>query len=94
MRRGWNQADIAVRLTTAGVVFLDNQQTGVFALRTGIRLQAHRRVAGTRNQHLLQFGNHAAIACGLRIGRERVDIGKFRPSDRQHFRSRVQLHGA
>ena len=38
VRAGRDQADVAVRFTTAGVVVVDRQQAGVLALRAGVGL--------------------------------------------------------
>ena len=46
VRRRGNQADIAMPFATRRVISMDDQQAGVFALRTGIRLQRNRCIAG------------------------------------------------
>ena len=94
MRRRRDQANSTVRLTARFMVFLNDEQTGIFALRAGIWLQAHGGVAGRSAEHLLGFRDHAAETFGLRSRCERVNVGKLRPSDRQHFRGCIELHGA
>ena len=54
VRRSGNQADVAMRFAARRVIRVDDQQAGVFALRAGVRLQRHGRVAGGRDQHLLR----------------------------------------
>ena len=43
VRGGRNETDVAGRLAARGVIFADGEQAGVFALRTGVRLQGDRR---------------------------------------------------
>ena len=89
-----NQAHITVSLAVGFVEATDGQQTGVFTLRAGIGLDGNRIKAGNRFKLFLQIAQKLLITLGL-VGRgERVDIGKFRPSNRQHFGGSVQLHGA
>ena len=89
-----NEADVAMRLAAARVPGLDREQARVLALRAGIRLQRHRRVAGDRAQHPLEVGDELAIAFRLVGRRERVNIGERRPRHRNHLARRVQLHRA
>ena len=94
VRRRWDQAHVAVRFTAAGVVGVNDQQTGVLTLRTCVRLQAHGRVAGGGAQHLLELVDHLAVADGLVGRRERVDVRELGPRHRQHFCGGIELHGA
>ena len=94
VRRCRDQADVAMRVTARSVIRADDQQARVFALRAGIRLQRHGRVAGTRDEHGFELRDHLAIAACLSVRRERVNVRKFRPRDRNHLRGRVELHGA
>ncbi|KGS64740.1 hypothetical protein X979_6101 [Burkholderia pseudomallei MSHR7527] len=89
-----NQADIAVAFAARFVIRMDDEQARVLALRAGVRLQRHGRVARCRDEHLLELVDHLAIADGLLGGRERVDPAEFGPRDGQHFGGRVQLHRA
>ena len=89
-----NQAHITVGLAVGFVEAADGQQTGVLTLRAGIGLDGNRIKAGNRFKLFLQIAQKLLITLGL-IGRgERVDIGELRPSNRQHFGSSVQFHGA
>ena len=45
VRGGGNQADGAMALAAAAMIGADGQQSGVFALRAGIRLQRNRVIA-------------------------------------------------
>ena len=94
VRRRWNQADVAVAFAARFVIRLDYQQTRIFALRAGVRLQRDGRVARQGAQHVLQLADHFAVADRLRVRRERVDVGELGPGDRNHFAGRVELHGA
>ena len=58
----WDQAHVAVRLATVGVVVANREQSGVLALRSGIGLQGDLVVAGDPGQPVLQVGNHPAHA--------------------------------
>ena len=51
MSAGRNQADVAAGLAAALVVGANGEQPGVLPLRTGIRLQRHRVVAGESASH-------------------------------------------
>ena len=59
VRRGGDQADVAMRLAAAAMIAADGQQAGIFALRAGIRLQRNRVIAGDLAQPLLQASNIA-----------------------------------
>ena len=59
VRRGGDQADVAVRLAARGVVAADRQQPGIFALGAGIGLQRDRVVAGDLAQPLVQVARTA-----------------------------------
>ena len=72
----------------------DREQAGIFALRAGIRLHRDRVIAGDRAQLLREIVDQLVIAGGLINRSERVDLGKFRPGDRQHLGGAVQLHRA
>ena len=78
-----------------GVIRLDRQQAGVLALRTRVRLQRHRVVAGDRRSASV---SRSAIslrsARRVRRRRERMLAGELRPGDRLHLGGRVELHRA
>ena len=76
------------------VVPADGEQAGVFALRTGVRLQRDGGEAGDLRQPAFQLLAHLAIARGLVVRRKGMDARKLRPGDREHFRGGVQLHRA
>ena len=59
VRRGGDQADLAMRLAARGVIAADRQQAGIFALRAGIRLQRDRVIAGDVAQPLLRAARTA-----------------------------------
>ncbi len=91
---GRDQADIAVFRAAAGVIGADRQQPGVFTLGAGIGLQRYGGKAGALGQPALQIGEQLRIPGGLLRWSERMQIGEFRPADRQHFRAGVEFHGA
>ena len=94
VRRGGDQAHIAMRLAARGVIAADRQQPGIFALRAGIRLQRDRVIAGDIAQPLFQPRKQRVIARGLLARRERMQLAEFRPGQRDHLRGGVELHGA
>ncbi len=94
MCRRWNQADGAMRFTTAGVIRANGKQTGVLALRTGIGLQRYRVVSGAGAQHLLQFGGQLLIAFCLVERRERMQAAELLPGHRNHFGRGIEFHRA
>ena len=94
VRGGGDQADFSMRLAARGVIAADRQQAGIFALRAGIRLQRDRVIAGDVAQPLFQPREQRVIALGL-LGRcERMQAAELRPGQRNHFRGRIELHGA
>ena len=94
VRRGRNQADIALGLAARGVIVADGEQAGVFTLCAGIRLQRHARKAGDLGEHLLQLTQHRARAARLLGRRERMQRRELGPRERHQLRRGVQLHGA
>ena len=58
MRRRRNEADIALRVAAAQVIFANREEAGVFALRTRIWLHAHSIETGDRFEHCLELGDH------------------------------------
>ena len=80
-------------LTVGFLVTADGEHTAVFALCAGVRLEGNRVKAGNGFQAVFHIGKQFAIAGGLRFGSVRVDVGELSPSNRQHFRSRVEFHG-
>ena len=94
MRRGWNEAHLAQRLSARGVIGLDHQKPGVFALRSRIGLQRHRRVTRYCAKHALEAADHFPITDRLVCRREGMQVRKLGPGHRHHFAGRVELHGA
>ena len=94
MRRGRDQANIAMRLAARRMPAADRQQAGIFALRSGIRLQRNRRESGQFPQPLGQPLDQHAKPVGLILRRKRVHVGKSRQRNRDHLGGRVQLHRA
>ena len=89
-----NQADVAVRFALGFLIAADGKHTAVFALRAGVGLEGNRVKTGNGFQAVLHVGQEFAVACGLGFGGVGVDVGEFRPSNRQHFGGSVELHGA
>src|SRR3546814_14415116 len=94
MRRGGNQADVAVLLAQALVILADGHEAGVLALRAGVGLQRDGVEAGRRAEHALQLVEELAVALHLVERREGMDLRAFRPGDRLPLSRRVQLHGS
>ncbi len=94
MCRRWDKADIAMRITTSQMVIADRQQARILALRAGIWLHGEGVVSGHSAELGGEIVDHFLVAQSLIGWDERMDVGEFRPGDRQHFRGCVQLHGA
>ncbi len=94
VRRGRDQADVALGIPAGVVVAADRQQAGELALGTGVRLDGHLVVAGDLGEVGFQSGNQFPPAFGLGVRGERVDGGELRPGDGFHLGGGVQLHGA
>ncbi len=92
--RGRDQAHVAVAFAARFMVLLDHQEARVLALRAGVRLQRDGGVAGGGAQHGFQLGDHLAVADGLLVRRQRVDVRELGPGDRHHLGGGVELHGA
>ena len=89
-----NEADVAMRLVARSVILANREQSGVFALRSGIRLQRNRGESRDLREPIFQLLAHFAIAGRLIVRRKRMQLRKFRPRNRKHLRRRVQLHRA
>ena len=89
-----NQADVAVSLAVGFLIAADGEHAAVFALRAGVGLEGNRVKAGDGFQAVFHIGEQFAVAGSLRFGSVRVDVSELCPSNRQHFRSRVEFHGA
>ena len=94
VRRGGDQAYIAMRSSLARVIGADREQAGIFSLRAGIGLQRKCVIAGDGAEFFAQRRKHLLIAARLFDRREGMNVGKFRPGDRDHLRRGIELHGA
>ena len=89
-----NQTDIAMRFAARFVIRADDEQPGVFALRTGIGLQRNAREAGDFREPVFQLLKKNLIAARLLQRRERMNLRELRPRNGKHFRRGVELHRA
>ena len=94
MGRLGNQTYPAVFFTAGPMVAADGQQTGVFALSSGIGLNRYGLHTGDLCQHALQARDELEVAGGLLDRSERMDAAPLRPGDGKHLDGSVQLHGA
>ena len=81
-------------LAISFLIAADGEHAAVFALCAGVGLEGNRVKAGNGFQAVFHIGKQFAVAGGLRFGSVRMDVGELIPSNRQHFRSRVEFHGA
>ena len=89
-----DETDRALLIAAAVVIIADCEQAGELALAAGIGLQADGVVTRDRNEHLLQLGDHLAVALGTaRVG-VGVNVGELGPRDRHHLGGCVELHRA
>lgn len=65
MRRGRDQADLALGVAVRVVVGAHGQQAGQLALGAGVRLDRDGVVAGDLDQLLLQLADQGQVALGL-----------------------------
>ena len=94
VRRGWDQAHVTMLFATRLMPCPDHQQTGIFALRAGIRLQRYFGKSSCRAEPVFQPVDHGQIPCRLIRWREGMDIGETGQRDRDHLGGGVQLHRA
>ena len=94
VRGARDQADIAMAFVAALVIMANRQQASIFTLRAGVRLHADGVIAGQFHQPVGKLGDHLLIPFRLLDRAERVQLGEFRPGDRDHLRRGVQFHGA
>lgn len=83
-----------LRFALRFLIAADGKHTAVFALRAGVGLEGNCVKAGDGFQAVFHIGEQFAVAHGLRFGSVGMDVGELGPSNRQHFRSRIELHGA
>src|SRR5689334_16428980 len=60
-----NEADVSVRFAARGVIFPNCEQTGEFALRSGVWLERNRSETANFREPAFQLITHFAIACRL-----------------------------
>ena len=94
VRRTRDQADFAMAFATAGMVAADRHDTGVFALRTGVRLHTDGVEPGDDSEPAFQAADHFHVALRLIDRSEGVNVAELRPGDRNHFTGGVELHRA
>ena len=89
-----DEAHRALVLAATAVVRTNREEARELALATGVRLQAHRVVAGDLAQRGLELGDHPPVPGGLIVGCEGMHVRELGPGDRFHLRGGVELHGA
>ena len=94
VRRGRDQADVAMLLAAGFVPGADHQQPGIFALGAGVRLQRDLGEAGGGAQPGFQAADQGQVAGRLIRRGERMDVGEARQGDRYHLGRGIQLHRA
>ncbi|MNQ74127.1 hypothetical protein D3C85_888800 [compost metagenome] len=94
MGRRRDQAQIALPLLAALMVFANRQQPGVLALGAGVGLHADGIETGDRTEPILQFVDHGLVALGLLHGCKWVQLSEPRPGDGDHLAGGIELHGA
>ena len=81
-------------LAAAFVISADDEEAGVFALRTGVRLQRNGREAGDFREPSFELLEQNLVTLRLAQRRERMNPGEFRPAYGEHLARGVQLHRA
>ena len=94
VRRKRNKHGITLVIAVSLVVGTNSTQTTVLTGCTGVWLQRHDIVSGDSNQPVGQLLDELMPALSLIGGHQRVNIRKFGPGNRFHFRSRVKFHSA
>ena len=96
MRAGRDQAGVAVVVAAAEVVARGSRAGPAYSpWLPGVRLQAHRVVAGDRGQPVLEVGDQLAHArCVGRRARTGAVAANAGPGDRLHLGGGVELHRA
>ena len=92
-RRG-DEADIAAIFTARSMIGANSEQSGIFALAAGVRLQRNSVKASNLAQPIFQFHDHFADTLSMAIRRKRMQTGDRSPRHGHHFRSCIQLHCA
>jgi hypothetical protein len=91
---GGDEADAASGLAAGGVIFLNDKEAGVFALRAGIGLEGTSGQAADFREPLFQLPEKNLVAARLRERGEGMQLGEGRPGNGQHFGGAIQFHGA
>ena len=94
VRRGRDEAHIAVRLAAVLVVRADDEHARVLALRASVRLEAHRREARRLAEPRLERAEHLGVSEPLLSRCKRVDLTELGPGHGDHLARRVELHRA
>ena len=94
VRGSGNEANVAMRLATSGVISANGEKSSIFALRTGVRLERNGGKTSDLSQPAFELIAHRAVASRLVVRRKGMQPGKLRPRDREHLGGRVQLHRA
>ncbi len=89
-----DEADFSIQIAARFVVTADREESGVFALRSRVRLHADGVEAGDDGEPVLEGGDHLAIAFDL-VGRGEGMRGRdLAPAQRHHLGGGVELHRA
>src|SRR5437899_2681092 len=91
---GRDQANIAVRLAATGVVSVDNQQAGVFALGASVGLKRDSGKPSNLGEPIFELLKKRLVAAGLSQRCEWMKAAEFGPADREHFGAGIELHRA
>ena len=95
VRGSGNQTDIAMLLAPAGMVLANDEQPGVFALRTGVRLQRNGGKPGDFRQPTLRVaGTTSDNPASARSGANGCSLPNSGHVTGIHLGRRVQLHRA
>ena len=92
--RSRQQHHVAVSLSDAFEVRADDTQTGVLARSAGVRLQRDALQTGDLDQCRGEVLDHLNVSGRLIHGSIGVDVLELRTTERQHFRSGIELHRA
>ncbi|MFN9941439.1 MAG: hypothetical protein ACK56I_18360, partial [bacterium] len=76
------------------VISADDEEAGVFALRSGIGLERDGGESGDFGEPRFQLTEQLAVTGGIFHRREGMQVAELGPSDRDHFGGGVELHGA
>ena len=94
MRGSRDEANPAMRLAAAFVKAGDDEQPGVFALRTSVRLERNAGEPGDLREPRFKLLEKFLVTARLFDGREGMNLRELRPRDWKHLGGSVQLHGA